>query len=394
MRPRPVQGPPPGTRPPMGPPPPYGAPPAYAPPPGRAPLPPPRPMMPPPRPVMPPPAWGQPHPGGFGRPPYPVMPPPRRSGSGPVLALVLGGVVVLGLGAIGVFAATMNNKVRDAGYSNYTTYSPTYSSPATTTRTTTTTSRSTTSPKTSTQPAPVGPKAVYKLADHPIFATNVGANDLDSCPLPKMEYNPAGEQRFLAAALPCIEKAWQPALKAANLPYQPVELQVFTGTTQTPCGSRQANSTAMFCRGVIYWPGNFYSSEGGTTIRHPGVYLGQLGHEYGHHVQWLTGMLRAADQAQYDVGGFDTPKGLELNRRLELQATCLGGMTLAPFSHKGIVPMDVVNTGLSDAGKRGDYNRRPDHGSAPNNERWVMHGHRQNNIKACNTWAASPGDVS
>lgn len=341
--------------------------------------------MPPPQPT-----WGyQPQPGFA---PYPVR---RKSSNGPILALVLGGVVILGLGAVGVFAATLNNKVKDTGYSNYTTYSPTYTDTTTTTTTTTTTSTRTSSTRTSsTQPTPVGPKAVYKLADHPIFSTGVGANDFDACPLPKMEYSPAGEERFLSAALPCIEKAWQPALKAANLPYQPVELQVFTGTTQTPCGSRQANSTAMFCRGVIYWPGNFYSNEGGSTVRHPGVYLGQLSHEYGHHVQWLTGLMRAADQAQYDVGGFDTPKGLELNRRLELQATCFGGMTLAPFSHKNVVPMDVVNTGLSDAGQRGDYDRRPDHGSAPNNERWVMHGHKQNDIKACNTWAASSGDVS
>ncbi|PWK91769.1 hypothetical protein C8D88_1011808 [Lentzea atacamensis] len=342
--------------------------------------------------------WGPPPsgaPGGFA-PPHPVMPPRRQSSNGPILALVLGGVVVLGLGAVGVFAATLNSKVKDAGYSNYTTYSPTYTYTTTAAATTTTTpSTRTSSTRTSSTPTtPPGPKAVYKLADHPIFATGVGANDFPSCPLPRMEYNPAGEERFLSAALPCIEKAWQPALKAANLPYQPVELQVFTGTVQTPCGSRQANSTAMFCRGVIYWPGNFYANEGGSTVRHPGVYLGQLSHEYGHHVQWLTGLLRAADQAQYDVGGWDTPKGLELNRRLELQATCIGGMTLAPFSHKNVVPMDVVNTGLQDAGQRGDYNRTPDHGSAPNNQRWVMHGHKQNDIKACNTWAASPADVS
>jgi predicted metalloprotease len=331
--------------------------------------------------------------------PYPVMPPRRKSSSGPVLALVLGGVVVLGLGAVGAFAATLNNKVKDTGYANYTTYSPTYSY-TTTTTTTTTTETSTSSTRTSstrtsnTPSTPPGPKAIYKLADHPIFGTGVGANDFDACPLPKMEYTPAGEERFLSAALPCIEKAWQPALKAANLPYQPVELQVFTGSTQTPCGTRQANTTAMYCKGVIYWPGNFYSNEGGSTVRHPGVYLGQLSHEYGHHIQWLTGLLRATDQAQYDVGGFDTQKGLELNRRKELQATCFGGMTLAPFSHKNVIPMDVVNTGLSDAGKRGDYNRSPDHGSQPNNERWVMHGHKQNDVKACNTYAASSGDVS
>jgi predicted metalloprotease len=354
---------------------------------------PPPPMRPmgPPRPVMPPPqpTWG--HQPGFA--PYPALPPRRKSSNGPILALVLGGVVVLGLGAVGVFAATLNNKVKDTGYSNYTTYSPTYA--YTTTTTTTTTSTRTSSTRTSSTPTtPPGPKAIYQLQDHPIFSTGVGANDFASCPLPAMQYDPAGEERFLTAALPCIEKAWQPALNAANLPYQPVELQVFTGKTQTPCGEHTTRETAMFCRGVIYWPAGYYVNEQNTT-RHPGVWLGQLSHEYGHHVQWLTGMMRAADQAQYDVGGFDTPKGLDLNRRLELQATCLGGMTLAPFSHKNVVPMDVVNTGLQDAGQRGDYDRSPaDHGSAPNNQRWVMHGHKQNDIKACNTWAASSADVS
>ncbi len=344
--------------------------------------------MPPPHP-----SWGPPPPGGYA--PYPVLPPHRKSSNGPILALVLGGVVVLGLGAVGVFAATLNSKVKDAGYSNYTTYSPYTYATTTTTTTTTTTSTRTSSTRTSTTPsAPAGPKAIYKLEDHPIFAAGIGANDFDKCPLPAMEYSPAGEERFLSAALPCIEKAWQPAMKRANLPYQAVELQVFTGTTQTPCGEHTTKETAMFCRGVIYWPGGYYANEGGTTVRHPGVYLGQLSHEYGHHIQWLSGLMRAADQAQYDVGGWDTPKGLELNRRLELQATCFGGMTLAPFSHKNVVPMDVVNTGLSDAGKRGDYNRTPDHGSQPNNERWVMHGHKQNKANACNTWAASSGDVS
>ncbi|MET9627311.1 neutral zinc metallopeptidase [Lentzea sp. NPDC006480] len=348
--------------------------------------------MPPPRPT-----WGhQPQPGFA---PYPMMPPRRKSSSGPVLALVLGGVVILGLGAVGVFAASFNHKVKDTGYSNYTTYSPTFNYTTTTEATTTTTTTastrtSSTRTSSSTPTTPPGPKAVYKLADHPIFSTGVGANDFAACPLPPMRYDPAGEETFLSAALPCIEKAWQPAMKAANLPYQPVELHLVTETMQYPCGTVRTDATARYCQGGIYWPAGFYANEQGGT-RHPGVYLGQLSHEYGHHVQWLAGFLKAASQAQYDAGGFDTAKGLELNRRKELQATCFGGMTLAPFSHKGVIPMDVVNTGLQDAGTRGDYDRTPaDHGSAPNNDRWVMHGHKQNDIKACNTWAASSADVA
>lgn len=357
-------------------------------------------LMPPPRPVMPPPqpAWGPPPPG-FPPPPgyrpYPLMPPPRRKNNGPIVALVLFGTVLLGVGTIGIIAATRSDRVSDAGYAGYSSASPTYTYSATTTTTTDTTapSATTASKSTSTTPSkPPGPQAVYKLGDHPLFRGDLGTFDVNGCALPKMDYSPAGEDRFLQAALPCIEAMWKPVFQRTELPYQPVELQVFTGTTQTPCGSRQNNATAMYCRGVIYWPGGFYANEAGMPP-HPGKYLGQLGHEYGHHIQWLSGMLKAADNAQYDAGGWDTRTGLELNRRKELQATCFGGMTLAPLSH-GAIPLDVVNEGLSDASNRGDGSRTPDHGSTENNGRWVMHGHKTNRTNACNTWMANAADVA
>ncbi|MFD5824961.1 neutral zinc metallopeptidase [Lentzea sp. NPDC060358] len=398
--PRPV-GPPPmpaplGQRPPQGPPPPpYGMPP-QGPPPQQygqfGPPPPPGQVMPPPHP-----AWGPPPPHGYA--PYPAGPPPRRRSSGPIVALVLGGVVVLGLGAIGLFAATLNSKVKDTGYSGYTTYSPTFTAPTTTdgkTAATTTPSRPSASRAPASQPAQVGPKAVYALADHPFLKPNIGANTIGGCPLPGMDYSPAGQDRFLRAALPCIENMWKPALQAANLPYQPVELHIVTETMQYPCGTVRPDQTARYCQGGIYWTANAYAAERNpNNPNHPGKYLGQLSHEYGHHLQWLTGMLKASDRAQYDAGGWDTPKGLDLNRRMELQATCFGGMTLAPLS-RGAVPMDVIRVGLTDAGNRGDYDIYPtkDHGTPQNNAAWVDRGYRSNKASDCNTWAADPGSVS
>ncbi len=371
----PPQGPPPAR---YGPPPPqYGPPPGqYGPPPGQ--------VMPPPQP-----SWG-----GYGA--YP--PPPRKKNNGPIVALVLGGVVILGLGAIGLFAATLNNKVKDAGYSGYTTYSPTYTYTTTTEAKTTTTapSRSAPSRSPSTQSTPVGPKAVYALADHPFLRPNIGANRVASCPLPQMDYSPAGQDRYLRAALPCIEAMWKPALQAANMPYQPVELHIVTESVQYPCGTVRPDSTARYCQGGIYWTANAYASERNpNNPNHPGKYLGQLAHEYGHHIQWLTGMLKASDRAQYDAGGWDTPKGLDLNRRMELQATCFGGMTLAPLSH-GAVPMEVIQTGLSDAGNRGDYDIYPtkDHGTPQNNANWVKQGYSSNQASQCNTWASQAQYVS
>jgi len=210
-----------------------------------------------------------------------------------------------------------------------------------------------------------------------------------------MDYSPAGQDTFLRAALPCIENMWKPSFTKANLPYQPVELVIVTSAITNPCGQMGPDRTAMYCDGTIYWTANYYAGEqGANNPNHPGKYLGQLAHEYGHHIQWLSGILRASGEAQYDKGGWDTPAGLELNRRKELQATCFGGMSLAPLSH-GAIPRDVIDVALRDASTRGDYPVYPnrDHGAPERNAEWVMNGFTNNETSACNTWLADPQSV-
>ncbi|MBW4719340.1 neutral zinc metallopeptidase [Saccharothrix sp. SC076] len=322
---------------------------------------------------------------------------PRKKSNGPLIAAVLIGVVVLGVAAIGFIATTTKRKsVDDSAYSGYSSYTYTQTT-TTTTETTTTTSSSTTSTRTSsTGSTKAGPKAVITLGDNPIHGAGLGAFDIDGCPLPAISYSPGGQDQFLRAALPCIEAMWKPSFEKANLPYQPVELVMVTSQITNTCGSMGPDRTAMYCEGTIYWTPNHYASEqGAANPNHPGKYIGQLAHEYGHHVQWLSGILRASSKAQYEKGGWDTEAGLDINRRKELQATCFGGMTLAPLS-RGAVPSDVISVALTDAGSRGDYPIYPnrDHGAPERNAAWVDHGFRNNETSACNTWLASAADVS
>lgn len=326
--------------------------------------------------------------------PYPPL--PRQKSKGPLVAVLVVGLLVLGVATIGIVAANSGDKEAgdsgNAGYASYT-HTPERTS-TTTTRTTTTTESSRRAPSTSTPKA--GPKAVITLGDNPIHAAGLGAFNIDGCALPAMDYSPAGQDRFLRASLPCIEAMWKPSFERANLPYQPVELVMVTSQITNTCGSMGPDRTAMYCDGTIYWTPNHYANEqGSANPNHPGKYLGQLAHEYGHHIQWLSGILRASGQAQYEKGGWDTPEGLDLNRRKELQATCFGGMTLAPLSH-GAVPADVISVALTDAGNRGDYPIYPnrDHGAPERNAAWVNHGFKNNETSACNTWVASAADVS
>jgi predicted metalloprotease len=347
-------------------------------------------------PVGPPPGWGPPQ-----YQPYP--PAPRKKNNGPIIAGVLLSVLVLGIAAIGIIAATKKPKrVDDSAYSGYSTYTYSYT-PATTTTTTAGSSSggkstsTTTSTKSSTSTKPAGPKSVIALGDNPIHKAGLGAVDIGGCALPGMDYSPAGQEQFLRSALPCIEAMWKPDFAQVNLPYQPVELVIVTSSITNPCGSMGPDRTAMYCEGTIYWTANYYASEQNTANNpnHPGKYLGQLAHEYGHHIQWLSGVLRASGEAQYEKGGWDTPAGLDINRRKELQATCFGGMTLAPLSH-GAIPRDVIDVALRDAGSRGDYPIYPnrDHGSPERNAAWVQHGYSNNDTSACNTWTSDAAGVS
>jgi predicted metalloprotease len=317
------------------------------------------------------------------------------------VAVVLLGV--LGIALVGVAAAASKPaRVADAGYSGYSTYTHSAEQTTTTTTVTTTTTtagtitgetRSRTSTSASTSSKPRSPRSVVALGDHPLLNSDTGANSIGGCALPDMDYSPAGQEAFLRAALLCIETEWKPVMQYVQLPYQPVELEIITADSQYPCGTVRADQTARYCKGTIYWPALYYAQYEGTR-NHPGKYLGQVAHEYGHHIQWLSGILTATDKAQYDKGGWDTPAGLDINRRVELEATCFGGMSLAPFSH-GAIPMDVVSFALQDAANRGDSNARPpDHGNQSSNNRWVNLGYSTNKTANCNTWLASTADVA
>lgn len=60
---------------------------------------------------------------------------------------------------------------------------------------------------------------------------------------------------------------------------------------------------------------------------HDGFYLAVYAHEYGHHVQELSG-ISSEEWNQRVAAGVDSPVGLELSRRSELQAQCFSGMFL------------------------------------------------------------------
>lgn len=381
----------------------------------------------PPRPVMPPPAVAYrpaPPPGMSGAAPQPGAPglpspqwtqpgyrggyqPPRKSHAGAIVGLSLGAVAVLMLGLIGVAASSVRHSSRriEAGYT--TTY-PTYETNAAPTASYTvdpTTSGSryltrTTDPattrrtSTSTPTTPSGPKKVELLATNPLFGS-VSTTSV-TCNLSRYQHNPAGQQKLLNEAVTCLDAMWRPMLTSAGLPFATPKLAFPAGRNwSSPCGSvSNGDAAAFYCSqdGTLYMPWTgLQSDEYGA---HPGIYLAVLAHEYGHHVQDLSGISDAYQTQAYNTGSYDTPQALELSRRLELEAQCFSGTFFAAAEGRGAFDQNIVGEG-EQTEQRGDGQRaRRDHGTNAHAQGWWDQGLRKHTTQQCDTWASNAVDVA
>ncbi|WP_157440756.1 neutral zinc metallopeptidase [Actinokineospora inagensis] len=248
----------------------------------------------------------------------------------------------------------------------------------------------------STATTPAGPKPVYTLADNPLFSASNGVSSA-TCALPAWRSDPQAAQAFFTAALPCLEQAWAPAMQRAGLPYFTPKLAFPGGKTwSSPCGAAKANWAAFYCPqdNTLYMP--FEGLQTDTIGTKVGPYLALFAHEFGHHIQTLAGVWDAYGEARYEAGD-QTPAGLDLSRRAELQAQCLAGMWFVGSAHGGAsITATVVKDAITDNYTRGDWDKDfpPDHGTPQHYGSWMEHGYTTNRTGECNTWAAAPGDVS
>lgn len=186
--------------------------------------------------------------------------------------------------------------------------------------------------------------------------------------------------------------------------YAPTKTVLFSGQTSTGCG------TATTDVGPFYCPSdkNVYLDPTFTTDMLQGQLGGQggdaaeayvVGHEYGHHVQDLTGTL-ARVQAAGQSAGADSPQVA-----LELQADCYAGAYLAhatslPNSPISQLTQDDLNRVANAAQVVGDdYIQRraqgsinPDgwtHGSSQQRQHWLAIGFKTGDPSQCKTFGSN-----
>ncbi len=338
-------------------------------------------------------------------PPPGYYPPPRHGGGGggavgAVLAVLVVFVMVGGLVAFATMAGHDNSS------SSYATSTPsfTYTTPtwpsstessSYTTSSAPTSTRSgyrTTTAVTTTKPA--GPQPVAATATNPLFADqNSGLINI-SCDYPQWGSNVAAAKAFFQAATSCLDRMWQPVLAAQNLPFSSptVSVPVSDADTVSPCTSSGGSYAAFYCsvNNTIYMPLNHIQTEMYGDRWY--IYLNVFAHEYGHHIQAISGISQKSNRDRYNAG-VNSSTGLELSRRLELEAQCFDGMFMGSSEAVGTVSTDQANFVKKDNYERGDDNADVrDHGQNQHYGAWYTQGQENNRTWMCNTWS-SPSDA-
>jgi predicted metalloprotease len=216
------------------------------------------------------------------------------------------------------------------------------------------------------------------------------------------------------AVVNSIQSFWREALpQQAGKEYVEADTVMFTGGVDTGCGAASSATGPFYCpaRGdmQVYLDTTFFEEVleqqlGGSGEDFAEAYV--LAHEYGHHIENLTGY----------IGKVRTQQGPKSDAvRLELMADCLGGMwakhaTTAEDASGNVLILELDRADISEAisaaqavgddkiQQRSSGRSNPEqwtHGSAAAREMWFMKGYEGGAFQQCDTWATDalyPGD--
>jgi predicted metalloprotease len=197
----------------------------------------------------------------------------------------------------------------------------------------------------------------------------------------------------ILAVVNSVQKYWSNNFRG----YEVTPTRFFDGQVATACGTASSAVGPFYCpadRRVYIDLGFFeelesrFGASGGPLAE---AYV--LAHEYGHHIQNLTGVLRRAQ---------DGDTGPQSNAvRVELQADCYAGVWVANAMRTGLVENITradIQDALSAAAAVGDDRIQettqgrvtPEswtHGSADQRQSWLVRGIEGGSANSCDTFS-------
>lgn len=154
-------------------------------------------------------------------------------------------------------------------------------------------------------------------------------------------------------ALTSLNATWETAFQSARTPFEPPFLDLYRDgrVTTEGCGSATAAAGPFYCPADkgIYIDTSFYdqltqmSGTGGDFAR---LYV--IAHEYGHHIQTITGLSPQVRSAQQR----NPSQANQLQVAMELQADCYAGMWAG--KNRNLIEPGDLEEGLKAASAIGD----------------------------------------
>ena len=211
--------------------------------------------------------------------------------------------------------------------------------------------------------------------------------------------DPANYDCRMEGGADSLSAYWTSVFAQNSLDYREPSVVLYDAQVQTACGAATSGVGPFYCPGdeQIYVDVTFFDQMR-TQFGASGGSLSQLyvlGHEWGHHIQQLTGDLQRVNHQ--DTG----PSGSAV--RSELQADCYAGAWIAAASQQAdqdggepvlLAPTQAeLDDALNAAAVIGDDNLQsqsgggvnPDswtHGSSQQRQTWFANGYRDG-VSAC-----------
>ncbi|MBG0817762.1 neutral zinc metallopeptidase [Planomonospora sp. ID82291] len=216
-------------------------------------------------------------------------------------------------------------------------------------------------------------------------------------------YNHSQLKSLILKTSRCMDKVWSKVLKDQGIAWHRPGYAVASRRGRGACGDfPQTGSivpyycprnTTIYASTAAMAKGSGNSLGYGQITDWHGAIISMMAHEYGHHVQQLSGLSNTWWQQTLESGSRSGK--LALSRRFELQATCFGGMFMRAAAASYPVTPARRNTLYYFYSRVGDHPGWPrDHGSPANNNRWFRQGYEKNKTFQCNTWLAPSSTTS